>query len=710
LNGRRVALVLGPLLAILLHLPTLGHDLVFDDQVIVGGNPLLRDLRSVPRLLVTPYWSLPGQPHSLYRPLTTVSFAIDRALAGGIRLGWLHLVNVLLHALVTLLLIRLALEILPVSWAAGLAGLLFAAHPVHVEAVAGLVGRAELLAAGGVLLAILCHLAALRCEDLSRRRRLSIFAWLAAGAGMLAKESAAIAPLLCAAADLAFVRAGERGRPRLYAGHAVALGITLAIRTAVLGGLGVGAAIPFVDNPAASAGPLDGRLTAIATLPRYALLLLWPARLSADYSFDQIPVVHQMASPAVLGGVLLLLLTVGGGIFLLRRAPAAGFSLLFMPLSAALTTNLIVFIGTLMAERLMYLPSAGLCLLAGCLASAASRPASRRTAMAAGLALCAAGAWRTWTRLPDWQDDYALYRSASLVSPRSARIRFNLGNAYLRRNEYPGAVENYRRALSIYPSFEDARVNLGMALLQENQPREALDLLRAAAEQMPGSADLAVNLGTAFRALGEPARAEEEFRRALRIDPCAARAWNDLGSIDLARGENEAAIASLREAVRCEPDFAIFHVNLADALTSAGRRGEAAAEFEAAFRLDPAQPEARRGRGEMALWSGDLSRAEREFAAAESGRPPSARAANFLGYLAAGRGDPAGAAGHYERALQIDSSLADAHRSLGLLYIERLGRPTVGASHLERSLALDPGQADAGTMRRLILSAKKRGS
>ncbi len=710
MTGRRVALLLGPLLAILLHLPTLGHELVFDDQAILGENPLLQDLRSLPRLLVTPYWSLPQHPRSLYRPLTTITFAIDRALAGGLRPAWLHLVNILLHALATLLLTFLALEILPVTWAAALTGILFAVHPVHVEAVAGLVGRAELLAACGAILAVLCHLGALKSSDRSGSGRLAALSWLAAGLGMLAKESAATTPLLCAAADLAFARGRGVGRMRLYTGQVVTLLLYLAARGAVLGGLGVGAPIAFVDNPAAAAGPIVGRLTALATLPRYARLLLWPSRLSADYSFDQIPVIHHLLDPGVAGGILILLVMVGGGFALLRRAPAPGFSLLFIALSASLTTNLIVFIGTLMAERLMYLPSAGLCLLAGCVAAMASRPGSRRTVLVVGMALCSAGALRSWTRLPDWKDDFALYRSAALVSPRSARIRFNLGNAHLRRQEYVEAVENYRLALSIYADFDDARVNLGMALLQARQPREALDLLRAAAERVPGSADLAINLGAAYRALGDRARAEAEFRRALRLDRHSGRAWNNLGSISLARGNLEAAIGDLSEAVRCEPGFAVFRINLADALTAAGRQEEAAREFETAFRIDPALPEAHRGRGEAALWSGEVEAAEREFVIAESGKPPSARAANFLGYLAAGRGNVQDAATHYQRALQIDPGLADVHRSLGLLYIERLGRPADGARHLERSLVLEPEQPGAAEMRRLILAANKGGS
>ncbi|HEU4403169.1 MAG TPA: hypothetical protein VFT43_13805, partial [Candidatus Polarisedimenticolia bacterium] len=161
MRGRRVAVFACPIVAILLHLPTLRNDFVFDDQAIVSQNPLLKDLRDLPRLLVAPYWMNLHQGQRLYRPLTTVSFALNRALVGHLDPRWFHLGNVLLHACATLLVTLLALEMLPGARAPAIAGLLFATHPVHVEAVAGIVGRAEILAASGVLAGVLCHRRAL---------------------------------------------------------------------------------------------------------------------------------------------------------------------------------------------------------------------------------------------------------------------------------------------------------------------------------------------------------------------------------------------------------------------------------------------------------------------------------------------------------------------------------------------------------------------
>jgi Flp pilus assembly protein TadD len=708
LKLRRLALFAGPCVAILIYLPTIGHEFVFDDRGAIEANPLVHDLRDLPRIPLSPYWTSIGGPGSLYRPLTNITFAIDRAIARGLKPGWFHFVNVILHGLATLLVVLVARRILPGTAGPAIAGLLFAVHPVHVEAVAGVVGRSEMLAACGVLTAVLCHRRALESAPLGASWAGA--AWGASLLGMLSKESAVTAPILCLLIDRALsVSSGPARRRRrvLYVGHAITLIAYLAARAAVMGTIMLGAPIHFVDNPAASAGPIDGRLTALGTLPRYAGLLLWPSRLSADYSFDQLPILRSLAEPMVLGGIALILVVVGGGVLLMRRAPAVGLSLLWIAISASLTCNLLLFIGTLLAERLMYLPSVGLCLLVGW-GIASVPPRWLAPACLVALGIGAVGAARSAIRIPQWKDDFSLYRSAAEISPRSARIRFNLGNAFLRRSQFEMAEESYRAALAIYRDFGDARLNLGMAVLQQGRAREAIEHFTAVIERHPEESEAKVNLGVAHRMLGEDALAERLLFEALEVDPRLAKAWNNLGSISLARGEMEEAIARMQTAVELDPRLAIFRVNLADALNADGRHDEADVQFRAAYRMDPLLPEARRGWGELALRREDLVTAEREFRAAASGSPPSARAANFLGFLLGRRGEVRGAVEAYELALRIDPTLHDAHNNLGMLYAEQLGQPEKGVAHLRRSLEIAPVQLGAEEIRRRLEALRSR--
>ena len=708
MSRRRAAIALPAVLAIVLHLPALGHDFVFDDRGVILENPLMRDMGDLPRLLAAPWWAGAGRDAGLWRPLTVATFALDRALAGGFRPEWFHAVNILLHGVVTWLLTLVAFEIGGGLVAALLTGVLFAVHPVHVEAVAGIVGRAELLAAGATLAALRLHRRALSSGG-GAAAAAAILAPVFSFAAMLSKESAFVVPLLAWLFERAApLPAGDSLRRRfLWLGHGAALATALALRFTVLGGIGPPGSIPLVDNPAASAGPVDGRLTALACVTRYAGLLLWPARLSADYSYDQIPIVRAPGDLRAIAGGILVVGVVALGIALSRRRPAAGFSLLFVAATMAPVANLAVFVGTLLAERLLYLPSAGVCLLAGCLVAPPLTARARRFAVAALTALVIAGAARTWERLPDWRDDFALYRSAAEVSPRSARIRYNLGNAWLRQRRHPEAEAEYRLALAIYPAFADAQANLGMALLQQSRPAEALAILTDAAARLPRNAEVAVNLGSAHRALGRTDRAEAEFRRAIALDPFAATAWNNLGSILLSRGEVPAAVAALERAVAAVPGAAIYHVNLGDGLRAAGRDGEALGEFDRAAGLDPRLGEARRAAGEAALMRGDAATAAREFAMALDADPPSARAANFLGFLAAGAGDRRAAAAYYERALALDPTLSDAHKSLALILAGAPGERGRAVTHLRRSLEMDPHQAGADDMRRMLLELEK---
>jgi len=706
LTGRRLALIGCPLLAIVLYLPTLGHSFVFDDRGIIEQNPLMHDARDLPRLVTTPYWNLKSGEGSLYRPLTTLSFGLDRLIARGLHPWWYHLVNVLLHGVVTLLVTLVALEILPGILPGTIAGLAFAVHPVHVEAVSAVVGRSDLLAAAGVLAALLLHRRAL----IKGGRGLVIGAWAAVFLALMAKESGAAAAFVCLAADLTFpLREARPGRrAALYVGYGAALAGAFLIRALVLGSIGVGQPIPFVDNPAAAAGFPAGRLTALGAVARYAGLLLWPRHLSADYSYDQIPIIRSLGDPMALAGLCLVILAVGGGVWLMRRSSAAGFALLFIAICAAPISNLIIFIGTLLAERLMYLPSVGFCFLLGAIAAIFGRRYSSRVIVTLAVLLLGLGAARAALRIPDWKDDFSLYSSAMKVSPRSARIRHNLGNAYLRRGEPREAEAQFRDALAIYPDFNDARVNLGTSLIQQGRPAEALAPLTDAAQRAPGNADIAINVGNAYRALGQLDEAEHWYLRALQLDEQSGLAWNNLGAIDLSLDRTARAIERLQRAVQLEPDEAIFRVNLADALVTAERLPEAMEQFDAASRLDPELPEARRGQGETALMRGDRERAEREFRAALQGDPRMARAANFLGYVLARKGDAEGAVSAYRRAVEIEPELYDAHASLGMIYAEHLNEPGKAAHHLQRALELAPAQPGAERLRELLRGLERQ--
>src|SRR5260370_13667689 len=272
--------------ATLLFLPATRSGFVQDDRAIIAANPAAPSLAAGLRAFDQPYWPRPAEG-GLYRPLTILSYAVDWSLSGG-SAGWLHLMNALWHGLATLLVLLVLARWLPEPGVLA-AGLVFAAHPVHVEAVAGLVGRADLLVAVALLGAVLA----------ARSRRWVLACGLAAAA-MLSKEHGVIVGVVILLDDWLYSGSGRLGYPR---GFYAALGaLTLAFLGVwwLVGGAGPhDAAAPF---PGASAG---GRLAiALPALWRSTRLLLLPLDLSADYNPRVIPVYSGLSVAAAAGLVI----------------------------------------------------------------------------------------------------------------------------------------------------------------------------------------------------------------------------------------------------------------------------------------------------------------------------------------------------------------------------------------------------------------------
>lgn len=341
--------VLAALAAVAVYWNALGNGFAMDDVPLVRDNPSLASLASIPHLALAPYWEVQGEHYGLYRPVTTISLALNRAATGPGPRGF-HLGNVLLHAAVVALAwyaLRGSSTFYGTAW---IGALLFAAHPLHAEAVANVAGRAELLSALFALAAWLAH----------RSGRRIVAAVLFLGA-ILSKEGAILAPLLFAADD----RLREEHPPRLaaYAPYAAALAVMALLRIAALGPHQAAEATVALDNPAAAAGVLPRVLTALWVQVKYVGLLLWPHPLSSDYSFDAIPVVRSLLDPRALVGVVAACVGVAALAWGWKRSRPVALGMLVWIVFFLPASNLLFATGTLMAERLAYLPSLGACLI-----------------------------------------------------------------------------------------------------------------------------------------------------------------------------------------------------------------------------------------------------------------------------------------------------------------------------------------------------------
>ena len=531
-------------LALLLYAGTLQNAFVFDDHAAIRDNPVVHraDLKEI---FTTDYWSGHHADRSgLYRPLTILSYALQYQLNGVSPLAY-HLVNILLHALTALLLYRLVLDLTKETDLALAAALLFTVHPAISEAVCAAVGRADLLATALLVLALVLHL-----------RQQTIGATLSFALALLCKESAIVALALFALTDVfqyrVFSRKSYRKPYLIYAGATLAY---LVWRHQVLGEIGPSQIDPL-DNPLIELDPDLRLLNAAALLCRYFGLLALPGELSADYSYAALPLAKQLLSPQlalVLLGATLLPITL---IYTWHRHPRLCFGLAWTLLGLAPVANILLPIGTIMAERLLYLPALGFCFGLAALLSKL-----RRNTLVL-IILLALFSLRTALRVGDWRDNHSLFTSATATYPQSARAWRALGKAHFDRGEDQQGQTALNRALQIFPEYYEVYNDLGTYHIQIAQYDRALGNLEASLRIHAKFPPTWLNMGLAFYHLQREVEARQAFEQALRLAPDYAQAIYNLGVLSLEDGEREKAASFFSRTLELEPAHAAAQHNL----------------------------------------------------------------------------------------------------------------------------------------------------
>ncbi len=487
-------------------------------QVRVQPVPMFRPrdrwwLAAVVVAAVLPYLdSLQGA--FVYRPLTMVSYGLSALLSPN-PLSY-HLMNVALHALAALAAFSLARSLLRSTPAAGVAALLFAVHPVHTEPVANIAGRAEVLAGLFSLLALACFA---RATDAAAGKRLWSAASLAAfAAGLLSKESAFATIALVALVSMWIERAHLLTVVRRVLPY-VALGVVfVALRWLAVGALTLAEPPPFIDNPLAHVGLLARLATALVVLGDYGSVLAVPLRLSADDSFDQVPVVHSLTDPRLVGTtavILALALALGAA---RRRMPVLPFAALFFVFAIALTSNVCFPIGTIKAERMLYLPSFSWCLACGWLLRRWTGRVLGERALVVALVLLGLAA-RTWVRNADWRDSYTLFTKTVATSPGSARAHANAAAVHGAAGDLDFASDHFRAALEIYPEFGPALVGLAQVSDLRGARQDAIHWYSEAIRLDPANLEPYVRLGELLLQAGDARRAEEVYHAGLARVP-----------------------------------------------------------------------------------------------------------------------------------------------------------------------------------------------
>ncbi len=369
-----------------------------------------------------PYWATNFA--GLYRPFTTLSFLFNYAILGnGDAPTGYHWVNFGIHAVNIALVYALAVLLLEETAPAILLAALWAVHPVLTESVTNLVGRADLLAAFGVLACLLAYVRAQRSSGKAQA------AWLAAAAvaaavGVFSKENAVVAVAILVIYDFCFAASVPwRLRWSGYAAAAVPSALYLAARGPALSGV-LYQHEAFIINPLVGAGFWTSSLTAIKVIGKYLFQLVWPQYLSADYSYNAVTLFTWNAGAwedwKAVFALAICLAGLCAALRAFRRNRLPFFAVAFFFIALSPTSNLALRIGTIMAERFLYLPSIGFfILIIGILRRwlYIRRRQNAATAVAAVVLLAAAA--RTHERNLDWGDQQRLWRSAQEAAPGS---------------------------------------------------------------------------------------------------------------------------------------------------------------------------------------------------------------------------------------------------------------------------------------------------
>lgn len=484
------------LAAVLLYLPTVRFGYVQDDRAIVVANPAAHGVGAALRAFDQPYWPLPSEA-GLYRPVSVLSFAIDWSISGG-RPGWLHLANALWHALACILVVLVLARWLP-PWPAAIAGLVFAVHPVHVEGVANIVSRNELLATAGMFGAVL-----------AARRRWWAAALTCVGLAMLSKEHAVVGGAVILLDD--WMRPpGERRYPLWFYGLLGAL-------TAAYAGVWLRfghAATADVAAPLLGSG-LGTRLAmALPATLRAAQLLVFPLSLSADYSPQVIP-FRTAISPAAILGAGVVLVVLAGGIAVRRRAPALCFAALATALAYLPTSNFVFPAGIILAERNLYLAVLVPATVVGVgVTWALERWGRPRIMLPLALVLGALAA-RTLYRLPAWRDNRAFLLTLLEDHPESYRGQQSAAAVLSGMGLTSEARAAYARADSLFDADPHLQAAYAYYLIGLGDTSQSAPLVRDARRRLPRER-------VAMRVEYLLARARREPERAAALADTAQR-------------------------------------------------------------------------------------------------------------------------------------------------------------------------------------------
>ena len=562
------------------------HDFInLDDDILVYENPHVHAGLNKEGIA----WAFTTFEAYNYHPLTWLSHMLDYQLFG-LRPGLHHLTNLLFHLMNTALLLLVLRRMTGTLWRSGFVAALFALHPLHVESVAWVAERKDLLSAFFWLLTMWAY--ARYAERPGLKRYLPVLLFF--GLGLLAKPMVVTLPFVLLLLDfwplgrMQFHQVGNDSRPLepkvpvfrlvwekipLFALAAISIVVTFAAQQK-------GGALKSLE-----AFPLTTRIAnALISYVGYIGKMIWPHNLAVYYPYSGSVPVWQAAG-AGLALICLTVLLMGAA----RKRPYLAVGWLWYLGTLVPVIGLVQVGSQAMADRYTYLPLVGLfiaiawgvpSLFAGW-HHRQSILAISATILLSGFTVC------TWLQLRHWQNSITLFQHTVHVTTNNHFAHNNLGVALAHNGRLDEAMSQYSEALRLKSDASEVHNNLANVLAARGQVDEAIVHYLKALRLEPDYDKAHNNLGNALAGEGKVEEAINHYSEAIRINPDYAGAHYNLGNALAAQGSVDEAIKHYFEALRIWPDWAGAHNNLGFALEKRGRLEEAISHYKKALRIKP---------------------------------------------------------------------------------------------------------------------------
>ena len=465
------------ILALAACITSIGHDFTYDDRYVILMNERVHSLHRFWRYFAQSYWP-PKYGGDGYRPMLILTFAVEWFVGNGA--AWVfHLVNIVLAVATALGVYWMALALLPPA-GAWLAAALFAVHPVHVEVTGNMVGQAELIVGLCLVVATGWYLRRRR-EGVIRTRDVALLSLLYA-IGLFSKEHAAVFPGLLLAAEWTVVQDERPWRARFVAVRPLVLGLIAVTLAYYLGRSQVQADLvgfaPYAAFRFLNMGEAARVGTMLHEFPRIAQLMLFPTRLSADYSPADVIIADGIGF-SELPGILIVLCTVTLAIALRRRAPVASYGLLWLIVAYSPVSNVLIPTGIVTAERTLFLPSVGI-VLAGAVAALWLFETTERRGRAALVASCgvllALGVGKSVLRQRVWRNNDVLFDATVRDAPTSYRAHLLRGRNLALKKRLRESEAELRHAIRLFPYDAGATVDVAEAYRRAGMCTPAIPL------------------------------------------------------------------------------------------------------------------------------------------------------------------------------------------------------------------------------------------